>query len=110
MLWLLQLLATKVSWPMRVCECIMAANVVICVVWQVAALQKDNTRLRSDLDHELNSRQMLQVQVENKEQLINSLRGQLETRLNTRSDSPSGRSVHRDSSPVSIRLYCARYR
>ena len=45
---------------------------------------------------------MLQVQVENKEQLIGSLRAQLETRLATRTDSPSGRSVHRDSSPVRI--------
>jgi len=41
-------------------------------------LQKENVKIRADLERELTARQTLQLQVESKEQVINSLKAQLE--------------------------------
>jgi len=47
---------------------------------QLNSLQKDNQRLRSDLEREIGTRQTLELQIESKEQTINSLKTQLETK------------------------------
>lgn len=43
-------------------------------------MQKDNQRLRSDLEREIGTRQTLELQIESKEQTINSLKTQLEAK------------------------------
>ena len=47
---------------------------------QLSNLQRENIKIRSDQERELSNRQALQMQLENKEQLIASLKAQLETR------------------------------
>lgn len=47
---------------------------------QLNSLQKDNQRLRSDLEREIGTRQTLELQIESKEQTINSLKTQLEAK------------------------------
>ena len=51
-----------------------------CFNLQLSSLQKDNHRLRSDLEREIATRQTLELQIESKEQTINSLKTQLETK------------------------------
>lgn len=46
----------------------------------MGTLQKDNHRLRNDLERELGARQTLELQVESKEQTIGSLKSQLDAR------------------------------
>lgn len=46
----------------------------------MSSLQKENQRLRNDLDREIHSRQTLELQIESKEQTINSLKSQMEAR------------------------------
>ena len=46
----------------------------------MGSLQKENQRLRNDLDREIHGRQTLELQVESKEQTINSLKSQMEAR------------------------------
>lgn len=48
--------------------------------FQLNSLQKDNQRLRSDLEREIGTRQTLELQIESKEQTINSLKSQLEAK------------------------------
>jgi uncharacterized protein YlxW (UPF0749 family) len=48
--------------------------------FQLGSLQKENQRLRNDLDREIHGRQTLELQVESKEQTINSLKSQMEAR------------------------------
>jgi septal ring factor EnvC (AmiA/AmiB activator) len=48
--------------------------------FQLNSLQKDNHRLRSDLEREIGTRQTLELQIESKEQTINSLKTQLEAK------------------------------
>ncbi|WAR12172.1 PMFBP-like protein [Mya arenaria] len=47
---------------------------------QLNSLQKDNVRLRSDLEREIGTRQTLELQIESKEQTINSLKTQLDAK------------------------------
>ena len=53
-------------------------DLVLCL--QLSSLQKDNQRLRVDLEREITARQTLELQVESKEQTINSLKSQLEAK------------------------------
>lgn len=48
--------------------------------FQLSNLQKENHRLRNDLDREISSRQTMELQVESKEQTISSLKSQLEAK------------------------------
>lgn len=47
---------------------------------QLTVAQQEAARARSELDREVSARQTLQLQLENKEQLIAGLRAQLETK------------------------------
>ncbi|XP_062613772.1 golgin subfamily A member 5-like isoform X2 [Saccostrea cucullata] len=47
---------------------------------QLSTLQKENHRLRNDLDREISSRQTLELQVESKDQTISSLKSQLDAK------------------------------
>lgn len=49
-------------------------------IFQLSNLQKENHRLRNDLDREISSRQTMELQVESKEQTISSLKSQLEAK------------------------------
>lgn len=49
-------------------------------ILQLSNLQKENHRLRNDLDREISSRQTMELQVESKEQTISSLKSQLEAK------------------------------
>ncbi|GFN89840.1 golgin subfamily b member 1-like [Plakobranchus ocellatus] len=46
---------------------------------QLASLQKDNVRLRSELEREIATRQSLEMQLQGKDQLVESLRSQLDS-------------------------------
>jgi len=48
--------------------------------FQLNSLQKDNQRLRSDLEREISTRQTLELQIESKEQTVSSLKAQLEAK------------------------------
>ncbi len=47
---------------------------------QLNALQKENVRIKADLDHEINNRQTLQLQLDSKEQMILSLKTAIDAR------------------------------
>ena len=49
-------------------------------LFQLSSLQKENHRIRNDLDREISARQTLELQVESKEQTISSLKSQLEAK------------------------------
>ena len=51
-----------------------------CGCHQLSSVQKENLRLRGDLERELGSCQTLQLQLDSKDQLIASLRAQLDSR------------------------------
>lgn len=58
----------------------------MCCVLQLSSLQKDNTRLRSELEREIAMRQNLEMQLQTRDQTITSLRSQMDSRP-LRSDS-----------------------
>ena len=50
------------------------------IILQLTAFQKENLKMRCDLEREITARQTLQLQLESKEQLVGSLKSQLEAR------------------------------
>ncbi len=58
-------------------------KVVLFSTLQLSDLQKENVRLREDLERENVARQTLQLQVESKDQLLSTMRAQADTRSAT---------------------------
>ena len=56
---------------------------------QLSSLQKDNSRLRSELEREMAMRQNLEMQLQTRDQTLASLRSQLDSRALRADSSPA---------------------
>lgn len=62
---------------------------IVCLLKQLSSVQKDNSRLRSELEREMALRQNLEMQLQTRDQTLSSLRSELDSRALRADSSPA---------------------